>query len=371
MLHLVNSTKDLHIDESTAAKTRDHERLLESYLKSHKIRNHSPKTFEREQAFLRGWFISHGEENKPLFTWEAMKPIEGRKLISDYAYALVEAGLASETIRSYVGILSRYFAYVLEHAFVASTDGVRHIPSLYGPIDQPVSEYDMPKHVYDGEKEGIPMDPERIYQFYDILRKEYLGRPGAQQAVSARNYTAVVVAGECGLRIDELIHLDIRYDLFFDSKKLQTRFGKGTQGSGKRPRTTLFPPLARDTVSYFLKEHHSKISKESKSNHLFPSNRGQMMTYSSFHEALEEMLRIVRKANFHVAPNMTWHWFRRIFATRFIEKFPERMDVLISLLGHTSPNTVHRYIRHSEAWMDKQIQSVIEGESIIWQSSGD
>lgn len=47
------------------------------------------------------------------------------------------------------------------------------------------------------------------------------------------------------------------------------------------------------------------------------------------------------------------------------------MDVLISLLGHSSLNTVHRYIRHSEAWMDKQMQSVIEGESTLWQSSGD
>ncbi len=95
------------------------------------------------------------------------------------------------------------------------------------------------------------------------------------------------------------------------------------------------------------------------------------MTYSSFHEALVEMLDIVRKSNFPVAPNMTWHWFRRIFATRFIERFPQRMDVLISLLGHSSLNTVHRYIRHSEAWMDKQMQSVIEGESTIWQSFGD
>lgn len=95
------------------------------------------------------------------------------------------------------------------------------------------------------------------------------------------------------------------------------------------------------------------------------------MTYSGFHEGLSEMLAAVRKANFQVAPNMTWHWFRRIFATRFIEKFPARMDVLIALMGHSSPNTIHRYIRHSEAWMDRQMQSVIEGESTKWLSSGD
>ncbi len=371
MLHLINSAKNIHSEGSVSSMTQDHELLLEGYMRSHKIRNHSPRTLEREQAFLRGWFVSHSAEDRPFFTWDAMKPIAGRKIISDYAYALIETGLTSETVRSYVGILSRYFAFVLEHAFVTTTEGVRHIPSLYGPIDQPVSEYNLPRHVYDGEKEGVPMDPERIYSFYEVLGKAYLGRPGVQQAVSARNYTAVILAGECGLRIDELIHLDIRYDLFFDSKKLQTRFGKGTQGSGKRPRTTLFPPLARDTVSYYLKEHHANISKDCRSNYLFPSNRGRLMTYSGFHEGLSEMLAAVRKANFQVAPNMTWHWFRRIFATRFIEKFPARMDVLIALMGHSSPNTIHRYIRHSEAWMDRQMQSVIEGESTKWLSSGD
>jgi integrase len=53
---------------------------------------------------------------------------------------------------------------------------------------------------------------------------------------------------------------------------------------------------------------------------------------------------------------------RRIFATRFIEKFPHQLSVLISLLGHVTPNTVHCYIRHSEAWMDKKILDVLNKE---------
>jgi integrase len=378
MLHLVGSTlKTKTADESIVSKIQDHNLLLEGYLRSHKIRNHSARTCNREHAFLKAWFLSHSTSNDkteeiiPLFTWEAMKPIEGRQIISDYAYALVDTGLTTDTVRAYVGILSRYFSYVLENAFVATSAGTRHLHSLYGPIEQPVSEYSLPKHVYDGEKEGLPMDPEKIYNFYSILRKNYLSRTGIQQAVAARNYTAVVLAGESGLRINEIIHLDIRYDLLFESKKIQTRFAKGTQGSGKRSRRTLFPPLARDTVSYYLKEHRPYLIKETGSHYLFPSNKGNLMTYSSFHEALVEMLDVVRKSNFPVAPNMTWHWFRRIFATRFIERFPQRMDVLISLLGHSSLNTVHRYIRHSEAWMDKQMQAVIEGESTLWQSFGD
>ena len=82
------------------------------------------------------------------------------------------------------------------------------------------------------------------------------------------------------------------------------------------------------------------------------------------------MVEIASRAGFPVQPHMSWHWFRRIFATRFIEKFPDKLSVLIKLLGHVSPNTVHCYIRHSEAWADKQIQKVLEGEH-LWQSHGD
>ncbi len=93
------------------------------------------------------------------------------------------------------------------------------------------------------------------------------------------------------------------------------------------------------------------------------------MGYAPMQIALKQMMKCARQADFPVAEHMSWHWFRRIFATRFIERFPERMEVLVALLGHMSPNTVHRYIRHSEAWMDTQLQSVLE-DTAKWPSIG-
>jgi integrase len=363
------------VDSSLSADAvalQDHRFLLEGYLQSHRIRNHSPKTIARERSFLEGWFASHGSGERPLLTWEAMARITGRKLMTDYGNALIESGVSSDTARAYLGTLSRYFSYVLEHPHVHSASGVRHILSLYGPLDQPISEYDMPQHVYDGERLGVPMDPDRLYEFYALLRKQYLGAQGGCRAIRARNYTAAVVAGESGMRADELIHLEISRDLFFEGKKLQTRFAKGTHGSGKRARLTLFPPLARDTVQFYLKEHRPNIRGARQTDFLFPSKTGRLLAYSSLHEGLAEMLGVVRVGGLNVAPHMSWHWFRRIFATRFIERFPQRLAVLINLLGHMSPNTVHRYIRHSEAWMDGQMQEVLEGtEGQAWPSTGD
>jgi site-specific recombinase XerD len=82
------------------------------------------------------------------------------------------------------------------------------------------------------------------------------------------------------------------------------------------------------------------------------------------------MLQAANQAGFPVLPDMSWHWMRRFFATKFIERFPDKLSVLITLLGHMNPGTVHRYIRHSQAWMDNQISEVLRGRA-SWLSPGD
>ena len=94
------------------------------------------------------------------------------------------------------------------------------------------------------------------------------------------------------------------------------------------------------------------------------------MTYAAAHNALAEMVLAARNSGFEIASHMSWHWARRGFATRFIERFPDKLAVLIQLMGHQNPNTIHRYIRHSQAWMDKEVQSVLE-RTPTWPSIGD
>lgn len=358
MLELASQPKPLVLPPKDKA-AEDHEILLTSYFQSYRVRNFSPRTISKEKRFLESWFLEHG-----LLTWQAMEPVKGRKRVTDYANVLVDAGIRSDTVRSYLGTLRRYFSYILEFPFVG-VNPVRRIQEVYGAIDQPVTEYDMPRHVYNGERLGVPMDPERLYDFYSTLRQYYLGSRG-WEPVKARNYTLSVLAGESGLRADELLHLEIG-DLFFEGRKIQTRYAKGTHGSGKRARLTLFPPLARDTLSFYLKAHRPKLYRGD-GPLVFLSPSGDPLRYSVIHQALGEMVKLSQKAKFPVMDHMGWHWFRRIFATRFIESYPNRLSVLVSLLGHTTPNTVHCYIRHSEAWMDSEIQKVLEGK---WQSTGD
>ena len=67
------------------------------------------------------------------------------------------------------------------------------------------------------------------------------------------------------------------------------------------------------------------------------------------------------KNGFPVLDHFAWHWLRRLFATRFIERFPDKLPVLIQALGHVTGQTVHKYIRHSKTWMSIEVKGVLEG----------
>jgi len=362
MLQLLKENNSSYSPISSKQQEEHHRFLISGYLNSHLIRNHSQKTISRAKSFLHKWFSS---EEKSSYTWEVMNTTSGRQQIVEYANGLLTAGIASKTIRSYLGTLSDYFSYVLEHPHVKIDNEYISIVKVYGPIDQPVSEYDIPKNSYSGEQLGIPLDPECLYDFFHCLRKDYLISDSSMSAVTnARNYTMAVIAAESGMRIDEVMHLELN-DLFFKSQKIQTRYAKGTRGSGKRARTTLFTPLARDSVVFYLGKYRPLITHVN-SNLLFPNKQGKVLHYTNAQKALREMIDVAQKRDIPIMNHMGWHWFRRIFATRFIERFPHQLSTLIELLGHTSPGTVHRYIKHSEAWIDTRIQKILEDKA-AWQ----
>jgi len=151
----------------------DHQSLFEDFFQGHRIRNYSPVTIYKQRSFLKAWFTTHGSESRPLYTWEAMAPIEGRKRMRDYSATLIESGISSPTLRLYLGILKRYFSFILAHPFLHTPHGPRRVQDLYGPIEHPITEYDMPQHVYDDEQRGIPLDPERLHDFYGHLQQHY------------------------------------------------------------------------------------------------------------------------------------------------------------------------------------------------------
>ena len=345
----------------------DHNALLQGYLDTHVTRNHSDRTIESERRFLTGWFESfvaqdddHPNGERQLFLWEAMEPVLGRQRIVAFGKGLVDAGLKPRTVQSYLGYLRRLFQYILEYPYVPGPEG-QSIVAKYGRIEQPVLEYDYPVHVLDQEEEGFVLTGERLLRFYDFVRLDYIGH-NQKKLPASRDYTMIVVAAESGLRADEIRHLDAlgrHRDLFYEQNCIQTRHGKGTKGSGKRVRKTIFTPFAQDTVRVYEERIRPSFPNAKTDAALFLTESGERASYKAMWHNLDVIAEEARRAGLEIPPKLSWHSLRKSFATNFMEQHPDRPWVLMDLLGHLNPSTLHRYVKHSRAYYDQAIEDIV------------
>jgi site-specific recombinase XerD len=345
----------------------DHHAILQGYLDTHITRNHSDRTIESERRFLIGWFESlmrqddtHPDGERQLFLWEAMEPVLGRQRIVAFSKGLVEAGLKPRTVQAYLGYLRRLFQYILEYPYIPGPQ-VQSIVSKYGRLEQPVLEYDYPVHTLDQEDEGFVLTGEQLLQFYDFVRLEYIGH-NQKKLPASRDYTMTVVAAESGLRADEIRHLDAfgpHRDLFYEHNCIQTRHGKGSKGSGKRVRKTIFTPFAQDTMRVYEERIRPNFPNAKTNSALFLTESGERISYKAMWHNLHVIVEEARKAGLEVPPKLSWHSLRKSFATNFMEQHPDRPWVLMDLLGHLNPSTLHRYVKHSRAYYDQAIEDIV------------
>jgi integrase len=309
-----------------------------------------------------------------------MQPQAGRQLIVAFSKGLVLAGLRPRTVSGYLGSLRRLFDYVLSSPYIPSNDGLsmfgvqpESVVAKYGPIEQPVLEYDYPAHILDPEDEGFILTGDALIEFYDFIRLDYI--PNHQKKLSAsRDYAMVVVAAESGLRADEIRNLDLKglhRDVFYERNRIQTRHGKGTSGSGKRIRKTIFTPFAQATLKIFEEQIRPTYQNAGSNPALFLSEMGQRMSYNSMWHSIHSIAVAARKAGLDLPPKLGWHSLRKSFATNFVETYPEKVWVLMDMMGHMSPNVLHRYVRHSRAYYDRAIDSVIQDLITFPQKKGE
>jgi len=57
-------------------------------------------------------------------------------------------------------------------------------------------------------------------------------------------------------------------------------------------------------------------------------------------------------------PKRSWPSLRKSFATNFREQHPDRPWVLMDLMGHRNPNTLHRYVKPPSAYYDQAIDDI-------------
>lgn len=345
----------------------DHHAVLQGYLDTHVTRNHSDRTLESDRRFLLGWFAgfmvadeSHPDGERQLLVWDAMEPVTGRQRIVGFSKGLVAAGLRARTVTGYLGCLRRCFEYVQSFPYIPG-ETPEAIVTKYGRIEQPVLEYDYPVHVLDHEQEGIPLTGQHLLAFYDFIRLEYIGR-NQKKFPASRDYTMIVLAAESGLRADEIRHLDAHgphRDLFYDQARLQTRHGKGCKGSGKRVRKTIFSPFAQATTRVYEEQVRSAFPSAATNPALFLTESGERISYPAMWRSLHVIGAAAREEGLEISPKFSWHSLRKSFATNFMERHPDRPWVLMDMLGHMTPSTLHRYVRHSRSYYEHALDDIV------------
>jgi integrase len=66
-------------------------------------------------------------------------------------------------------------------------------------------------------------------------------------------------------------------------------------------------------------------------------------------------------AGIALPPTFAWHSLRKSFATNFMERRPgQSWELLMDLLGHMTPRTIHRYVRHSRVYLDQALDRLVD-----------
>lgn len=160
----------------------DHDRKLQQYFHTFRMRNFSTTTIKRLEQSLTSFFTcfavpdsSHPAGARQLFYWELMRPKYGEVFIAQFHTTLLTAGLKLKTCHTYLKELQYFCEFVLAHPELPGAGDVQTVTDKYGFIRQPVSKYNRPPHAPDeDDTERYVLSREQRDSFYEFIRCEYI-----------------------------------------------------------------------------------------------------------------------------------------------------------------------------------------------------
>ena len=225
-------------------------------------------------------------------------------LLDYLAYRLKQGYSSRSTARS-LSSLRAFYAYLLSKSLI---------------IENPTSKIQSPKLGHSLPKVLSEEDVEKL-----------INAPNTKDPIGLRDRAMLELLYACGLRISELINLDVL--------NLNIRQGVA-KVLGKGGKESLVPigDQALDWISNYLTYGRDQlINDNKKSPYLFLSNRGTGMTRQAF------WYRIKLYANKSgVDRSLSPHTLRHAFATHLLNHGADLRTVQL-LLGHTSLSTTQIY----------------------------
>lgn len=260
------------------------------------------------------------------------------------------------TLKSYRNTLRRFEQFAAERGAVHIQDitetkhAVPYKKSLHGKADNTIRSYIMTVRslfTFAIEQRWVKQNPfgrivtrESIQKQPVILSRDQLNIV-LHHARNATLYTIYLVGGDAGLRISEILNLELDH-LNFEQNVLTVHKGKGN----KTRLIPMTPRLAAELKTYIENDR----PQAGNSNHVFLMPSGRVVRANFVNEDLKQIAKA--KLGLH----LTSHMLRHSFATTL---YDQHQNILLvgSLLGHKSTQTTERYLHVSQ----EQSRKAIEG----------
>lgn len=268
-------------------KLDDHNKLIDYYLTSKKLRNHSKLTVDGTRRVIEKFFEITGR-----FCWEVN--IED---VNEYHEGLIDGGLAIGTRRSYLNVISNFYKFLLAHPEIPQTSLERQtsrspqrVDWKYGvKLSQPVDHWFIPTHSSEDTtvKTALP-SKDSLRAFLKFIRT--YAEESFKPLIMQRDYAMFSLMYHTGIRQDECRMLDVT-DIYFTHRTIHVRFGKGTKGSGKRER---WIPIILNGIDSILKIYLEHVRPHfidvEKSKALFLSEHGKRISKATIKRRLQQNL---------------------------------------------------------------------------------
>jgi integrase len=343
----------------------DHNNKIEEYLQNCIFRGCSiDGTIYQRKVLLQSIFrrVPIADATRPtgtghLLIWDLLRPESCSHHLTCIISSLLTDELALATKRKYMGDLRDFCEYVLAKPHISGGKGLSIIHK-YGPIQAPFTKYDLPIHAGDRPvRKRYALAPPLKDDFFEFLRVEHLPSQ-ALPHMGARNYTALVLQTEVGMRTSEL--LGIRSCDIDRSKSRIRLFGKGSSYSGKRLRWVPLSPLAAEVLETFEKVFKPMFPKSPQSDYLFLNEDGSRLGKFWYWKTFRKIIEAAREAGVQVPADLRPHDLRRTFATNKLEREPLAYRKLLRQLGHRYPSSAAPYLIATDEDVEEQQDDLMD-----------
>lgn len=247
-------------------------------------------------------------------TFDLCNPLEAAKVREAVYRDVPSQASAVACLKS----IERYCQYLKANPTV-SIEGQPplYLPSIYGPIESPVNRYTIPRNNADRTPNRNYLEASEYKQWlkftWSLIQ---LGMNQEQLHKASQIYLMCVVAGEMGLRLKEILGLQVEHFNLVDDICLVVR-GKGSNGSGDRKRSVPISPLAKATLLDFTKQF-----PRNKGEALFQNRHGQGLSNNTAHHWMDELIDKIQASGLpiFVESGFGWHGFRRTYTRRYLEQ---------------------------------------------------